>query len=327
MTSPVSPCNSNEHQPQQRRESFRIPGDGPRRHGRIKIGRRKLAARVLDESAGGFRIELDVDPGCEVGDTLLLEVAAAWAEVRVVTIQRCQPAPDDPAPDDPPDDDPPDAVDLTLIRLSVERIRDVEGPRSLLSWSTLRSALATLAPLARSFQGTLAAIVYVVVLGAALIWLMEHPHALDYSSWTGPRSSAPRPPRGDQPFFPNKPSTQAPPVGPPMTGRSEPNQSESTQPPPQAKRKVALTEKAIRLAQPDFLLRPDVAVRLSLRPGQREQLRRLYQESHAAADTPSGRFGADGTQADDARVRLGRQALGILTDEQRQLFVRRYAAR
>jgi hypothetical protein len=339
MTSTVSPSNSNEHQPQHRRESFRCPADGPRRHGRIIIGRRNFPARILDESAGGFGIELDVDPGCEVGDTLLLEVATAWTEVRVLTIQRCQPAPDDPQDDDPQDDDPqdddpPNAVDPTLIRLSVERLRDVEGPRSLLSWSTLRSALATLvplAPLARSFQGMLAAIVYVVVLGTALIWVVEHPHALDYASWAGPRGAAPRPPRGDQPFFPNTPSTQAPPttppVGPPIAGRSEPNQTVSTQPPPQAKRKVAVTEKAIRLAQPDFLLQPDVAGRLSLHAGQREQLRKLYQESRAAADAASGRLGADGTQADDdARVRLGRKVLGILTDEQRQLFVQLYAA-
>src|SRR5262249_3362968 len=84
MTMP--PLEPDDHGPGQRRSSFRCSVDGERGMARLKIGDRAIDVDVLDESAGGFAVAVDTTPDCAVGDFLLLEVAQAWVEVRVVNI-------------------------------------------------------------------------------------------------------------------------------------------------------------------------------------------------------------------------------------------------
>ena len=161
----MSPSKSDQRIPEERRQSFRCPVGGPRRQGRLRIGRREIAVRIVDESAGGFAVESDEDPGCQVGDTLALEIALNWVEVRVVEVERQESTPEDPQ----------DIVDPTPTRLNLLRIRDVDEREvyPLLSWRRFRSALMPQVPLGRSFKSTMAMIVVMVAAGIVFVWLLN----------------------------------------------------------------------------------------------------------------------------------------------------------
>ena len=85
------PTESNRRTFDERRKSHRYAVSGSRRDGRLRLGQREVAVEILDESACGVAVAFDGPPGCEPGETLLLEIASGWTEVQVVNVRREEP--------------------------------------------------------------------------------------------------------------------------------------------------------------------------------------------------------------------------------------------
>jgi hypothetical protein len=331
VRSTVSPSKPEQPTPAERRESFRCPTKGPRRHGRLRINKREIDVHILDESTGGFAIETDTEPGCQAGDTLLLEIALAWVEVRVVNLERREAEPDDAQ----------EAVDTPSTRISLERLRDIDeweanpDERPILSWSRIRSGLVPLVPLARSFKGLSSMILFVVTTSIVLVWLLEHSAPLARALKSGPPNLGSRAPAADPPIVADMgggqpseaaPAETSPPVEVKTTDRPEPAEKEATPPPPAPEPRFEVPKKAMRLAHPKFLLKPEVAQLLSLRRNQREELRRIFAEHQATAGADQGERGAGDAQDEtDPLVRLGHKSLEVLSDEQRKLLTELHA--
>jgi hypothetical protein len=141
MTSPV---------PRDQRRSFRCPAFDPRREAELRAGDKRLSARVLDESAGGFAVVVAGKPGLNVGEVAQLRTEAGWFEVRVsnVTVTAVGPI-GPPAADEPqPAGADGQASDRTVAhRLGLCRLRERDPPeeerrgrrpgwwRSCLAWT------------------------------------------------------------------------------------------------------------------------------------------------------------------------------------------------
>lgn len=278
----------------------------------------------MDESVGGFAVQSDEPLNCHVGDTLLVEIALAWVEVRVVNIHRPESSPENSD----------DGAAVLPTRLNLARLRDVDESEAnpdelpLLSWARFRTALVPLVPLGRSFRGTAAMIVAIFAAGIVIVWALENSVPLANAMREGAQKSDKETRAAKEPFVPDqrdeKPaeskSTTAPAPVETKTGEtSVPDEPKANDEGP-AKTNLQMPEKMIRLAQPDFLLNPDVTRRLSLNPQQREQLRKLFEEYRAASEAAAlANRGAGGTLiADDAILQLGRRGLEILSDEQRR---------
>jgi hypothetical protein len=308
----------------ERRASYRIAVDGPRRAGRMRIAGRDLAVTIVDESTGGFGVESPEAPACQIGDTLLLEIAGAWVEVRVIRIDASRPEAADH-----------DAA-LPGTRLGLARVRDVEDwelntvKLPVFSWAGVRSLLRPLTPLGSSLKGTIAMIAAMIVVGIGLIVVLENfaPVAEAMRDPAHESISAPRTARD--------PLARLPAVKKTAQGETaEPPQSKTKDeaPPETASDKRSLpalptldlqnetVRRAVRAAQPDFLLRPDVIERLALNDEQVAKIEQLLKELRAAIAT----LGTDGPAESDARlVQFGARAWEVLTDEQRQLFAALY---
>ena len=70
----------------ERRLAFRFPVNGPRRQAVLLCGNDEFDAEVLDESAGGFAVEVAQVLDCRSNDMLMLRVGEDWFKVRVVFI-------------------------------------------------------------------------------------------------------------------------------------------------------------------------------------------------------------------------------------------------
>ncbi len=70
----------------ERRAAFRCPAVGQRRWGRLKSSKRALPVEVLDESVGGFAVELEGVCEFQVGDVLWLEIESDHFAVRLVNL-------------------------------------------------------------------------------------------------------------------------------------------------------------------------------------------------------------------------------------------------
>lgn len=83
--------------PGDQRQSFRCRVNDGRTECWLKVGSQTISARLLDESTGGFAVQIDEPGGLNSGDTALLLTDAGWFSVRVVSIVE-QPAEPDAAP-------------------------------------------------------------------------------------------------------------------------------------------------------------------------------------------------------------------------------------
>ena len=70
------------------RQSVRLPVPPEREYAELRIGRRTIPARLLNQSSGGFAIQLDHDALVSTGQTLVLGTAMGWCRVRVAYLQR-----------------------------------------------------------------------------------------------------------------------------------------------------------------------------------------------------------------------------------------------
>src|SRR5262245_37992797 len=77
----------------ERRRSRRYSAMPGQDEATISCRRQAVSARVVDLSAGGFRISVESDPKCEVGDVVQLKTTGGRFEVRITNIERRDDAP------------------------------------------------------------------------------------------------------------------------------------------------------------------------------------------------------------------------------------------
>jgi hypothetical protein len=71
------------------RESYRFPIDESRQQAEMRFGKTWMPVDLLDESAGGFGVRIDQDPGTAVGDIVRLRSKEKCYEVEVMHITQC----------------------------------------------------------------------------------------------------------------------------------------------------------------------------------------------------------------------------------------------
>jgi hypothetical protein len=308
----------------ERRGSYRCPIGGARRQGHLRIGKGLYAVELLDESVGGFAVVLDHAPDCEVGAKLLFEIASTWVEVRVISLESQEPT-TEPSSEN---------VGKTYTRMGLMRLRDLdpwefeaEVP-SRLSWDRFKSMLVPLAPLKSTAWNTAVMILAVIAAGVVLIWVLEGSAPRFQAMRDEMHEAAAKAPAPRDPLM-SLAAKEAPaaPTAAPSTKPDDKKSSASTDSEESNPQRVAATptppeaipEKIIRLAQPAFVLRPEVTKLLSLSREQRDQLRQMFEEFHAAAVTVSGTAGSE--NSGDRLVPLGGRVLEILTAEQRRVLL------
>jgi hypothetical protein len=153
--------------PNEQRSSYRCAVSGSRRHGRLKIGDKELAAEIIEESAGVYSVVLDEASDCVVGVVGVLKSAAGWAEVEIRNLQLLESR---------GSEEPADAVPKMRTRLGLLRLRtldesevelDQNADVPLLTAETL-GWLARM--LARPLMTTAGATIGALVLGILLIF-------------------------------------------------------------------------------------------------------------------------------------------------------------
>lgn len=70
------------------RSSYRCATPDPGAKAVFRVGRRKIVAELLDQSAGGFSIRYRGRPRVRIGHTAKLRTHAGWSEVTVVHVER-----------------------------------------------------------------------------------------------------------------------------------------------------------------------------------------------------------------------------------------------
>jgi hypothetical protein len=303
----------------ERRKSYRCPVQGARRRGRLKIGLRNVVVEVLDESAQGLALEAEGIPDCQIGDTVFVEIAAAWVEARIVNLRLNESVPEDSE----------DGALVTRTRIGLVRLGEVEAslvdPQEFVWFSSMRfrSLLVPLVPLGKSFRGTALLIAAVIAAGGVLVWVLEN---------SAPLAEAMRPDAAGQTA--KSPGESFTPSDKKTSSRSKPARPQKKSaaaasskplrpsPPAQAQQGLPAAE-VVRLAHPDFLLKPEITKLLDLSRNQREQLRQLFRQHKASAETAAS---AASPGDDDPLVRLGRRAWEILTARQRQSLSELHAA-
>lgn len=70
------------------RQSVRLPVPPEREYAELRVGRRTIPARLLNQSSGGFAVQLDRNSPVTIGQAFVLRTAAGWYRVRVVYLQQ-----------------------------------------------------------------------------------------------------------------------------------------------------------------------------------------------------------------------------------------------
>lgn len=113
---------SREHRRQRggdRRRTFRCRIRDLRWDAALKVGWRKVPARVLNESAEGFAVVALRHPRVEAGDVVQLRTPSGWSEARVVYVKRDASAADGGTPGNRP---------KGPVRLGLKRLGDLPLP-------------------------------------------------------------------------------------------------------------------------------------------------------------------------------------------------------
>ncbi len=278
-----------------------------------------MPARVLDESAGGFAVQVDQPVGYRVGATLLFQFADAWMEVRVVNVQPLEKRnrPDGKAP----------------TRINLARLRDVPAPvgeDAALSWDRLRSMMVPMMSSGTPMLTNLILVAGISVVSLGLVMALEKAPPLKgnlrvvarpqkpeskgvddrlrAAANTSPPAEAPAAPQwAPRPAVMRQPAgqTNAPQKPAPATSDRVPVQAVSQE----------IESLATRLAHPDFLLRSEVAKSLSLSDEQRRHLQALATQVDRASE-------AGDRASDEAIGSLRRRGMAILTAAQQEALAR-----
>jgi hypothetical protein len=283
-----------------------------------------VAVGVLDESSEGLALEADGTLDCKIGDIVLVEIAGAWIEARVVNLCRTETAAEDS-----------DAPPVEQTRIGLMRLKEIEASLAdphdfpLLSWMRIRSMLAPLVPLGKSVKGTAALIVAMLAATGLLIWVLENA-----APWAEAMREQARQddklkehlerfsPSGDEKE--SAASKPTPPEKPEKPEESPAPQEPKPDEPPPPHPADSLPAEVVRLAHPGFLLKPEIVKLLALTRKQRDALEQLFAEHKTASADPAASNGAQ--RDDDPIVALCRRALEILTAKQRQLLAQLHTA-
>jgi hypothetical protein len=194
--------------------------------------------------------------------------------------------------------------------------------------------LRPLVPLGSSLKGTIGIIAAMIVVGVVLVVVLENFGPLAAAMRDPAHQSINAPRAANKPLVelapPNRPAAQKRPLPPPAEAQTK---DESTDQPVAPETPVEKPEPApidlknetvrrvMRAAQPEFLLRPEVAERLGLGDEQIARLQQLLQELREALSA----LGTDAlAESDEELVKFGARAWEVLTDQQRQLFAALY---
>jgi hypothetical protein len=306
------------------RESFRCPVTDARRHGELTVGSEVLAARLLDESAGGFAVLIDRLAGLEVGKTAELSTDAGRFAVRVMHVTQVDSTEAD---GEPADQQPP------FFRLGLLRAGEAALPRpptvSLLA-ENLRFRIGQW-----QSPGTLMIALVLFAATAAAV-----PLGLIGARWELTPPSARQPSRSDEWLASGSPPRKAPLLNPAEpTADAFPRSRETAKPRPagsvsrpargQAQESAHSTslswrelQKTIpRLPGATAFTLPEVIERLRLTDDQQRQIRRLIETTaQTARDLDRQLSGQQRHEVSELRERLldetRREALKLLTDPQ-----------
>jgi len=308
--------SSDQRSINERRASFRCPANGPRRAGRLRIGKRELAVEVLDESAGGYSIVCEQELDCEVGQSLLVRIESNWSKVRIMNLQQ----------------------EDGHTRLGLLRLKDLEASE-VDSHARVKLSIDGLAQLARALSpmGRVVAGVVVLLVGGALVGAGVMV-ALERSARMADVVKHHDPGNIEEMMFP-----QAPPLPQTKTGDEEPGplkRKEKTPKGPapmgpageqtipraevqaagpsssaQAGSEITASDDVVRHSHPGLMLKPEIVKLLALNHGQINQLRRLFEETRSSTAA---------ALASDAELALevGKRTLSVLTPAQRETVTR-----
>jgi len=128
------------------RRSFRCNVPESQREAVLRVGRRRLAVRLYNESAGGFAVWCERDPALAPDDRARLFTVFGTFEVRVAHVGELESDP----PAEEPDGESPPSTPPSRFRIGLEVLGELDkdfraprtGTRRLSEWSTASSPFA-----------------------------------------------------------------------------------------------------------------------------------------------------------------------------------------
>ncbi|MEN6405589.1 MAG: hypothetical protein ABFC77_03870 [Thermoguttaceae bacterium] len=304
--------------PGDQRQSFRCNVSNGRTECSLKVGQHALPARLLDESAGGFAVEVDQVAGLNAGDTGLLLTDVGWFSVRIVHIAE-QAADPDAAP----------SYRLGLLRLS--DATPYQAPRVSLWAGTLRFRLGQWTPTNTPLVLFVVLLTVVTVLAALYLTKSRWPVTVfDNAPDASPdpdRSSDATPANPFRTKFHSSRVRQAdesyddsPFDSPSQFGRNPVRRRGSAS--SGSSSEWMLHESVRRMAGASALTMPEVIQRLQLTDPQQAQIRRLIDQTVDAIRQMErqsvGRSRGERAQLRAQLLEQSRQeAVNLLTDSQR----------
>jgi hypothetical protein len=288
--------------PNERRDSYRCPVSGTRRHGRLRIGEREFAVEIVDESANGFSVVFDGALECYIGQEIFVQVASAWAKVRVMNFRLQESI----ATEESESTVSATRSRLGLMRLSEVDAWDIDSPQPARTpQATIRTIIHCLAFLVRPLTSVAGLMVVAPLAALVLVWAMEQFFPEDLLVSENGVHLAPGTEHSRSRFF-----------------RSA---DEKTMPSAHQLSKLAanalpkgttIPQGVTRSTRPESLLKPEVTKLLALNPVQLHQLRQIFDDYRTTTDEARS-AAPSSSNAREPDIQLGRRGLAIFTEEQR----------
>lgn len=315
--------SSDQRSLNERRASFRCPATGPRRAGRLRIGKREYPVEVLDESAGGYSVVCEQALDCEVGQSLLLWIESSWSIARIMNVQAGE----------------------GNTRLGLLRLKDLDDSeadttaRVELSLETLKQLARALAPLGRRAVGVVSLLVGGALVGVGVMVVLER---------SAPLADAIK--HDDSDNIENMAFPEAPPLGEAKTSdeETEPRKRkdratkrpapavpgiEQPAPPIEAMPATAsprrerapepqVAEHVVRHSHPGLMLKPEFVKLLDLTHAQVNEFRRLFEETRSSTAAALREDADSAGSQHELDLEVGKRTLSVLTPAQREMVTR-----
>ena len=201
-------CQQSGPQGSEKRSAFRCRVPASERESVLRVGRKRIPVRVLDESAGGFAVLVGRRPGVAADDVVRLWTDSGWHEARVVHVCEHEPAISD--------GNGGGERETPQFRVGLERLRDLtswEADRGLRPWFD-RLGIGGSLPLGTStvVVGLVLAVSVTAALAAGAMVFRQMGHsgptpdnALGQRARNSPQTASRSPGQARQPREPSKP--------------------------------------------------------------------------------------------------------------------------